>query len=343
MNGSERWSPSVRPGVIAVITAGLVVGAVCLGDDLQNRQLLENLPRDRRTTLAENLARFDRLSGAEQTAIRRLDKTIEETDPVEQARYRTLLHQYHLWFQGLPEDQQENLLAITDLDERFRAARKLRLAESGGPKRDGPRIAKIRTGDYGMIGPYETAFFLKVWRELPPEQRAEIGKKAPAKLRDELRGQAKTAKVKFDPFPTDLEKLYDEKLEKDDEFKPLIEPMIRRVEQAIRKGEPATKADNAQKKFEHSFAEFRYFEENRPQPVDVARLTRFAESCPDWFHAMTDSLAADDARDYYTTVYRLIYPSPAEMPEPSKAAKTPGDAASKKTPRAKPDPNPPAF
>ena len=325
-------------------SAGLFVGAVCLGDDLRNRQLLETLPRDRRTSLAETLERFDRLGSAEQTAVRRLDKTIEDSDPVERARFQALLHHYHLWFQGLPEDRQATLMGINDLEERFRTARKFRLAEVAAPQRDGPRVAKIRTGDFGMAAPFETAFLLKVWAEIPAETRAELDKKPPAGLRDAIREQGKKLKVRFDPFPVDLEKTYDEKLEKDDEFKPLIEPMIRRVEQALRtKGEVPKKVDNAQRKFEHRFAEFLYFEEHRPSPVDPVRLLRFSESCPDWFHAMTDSLAGDDARDYYTIVYRLLYPAPKELPEPTKTTRPAAEAVPRKGPRAKGDPTTPAF
>ncbi len=321
MSFFERFKARNRPWATVIGSAALFVGAVCLGDDLQNRQFLETLPRDRRATLAENLDRFDRLNGAEQTAIRRFDKEIEKLEPEEQPRYRALLQQYHLWFQGLTDDQRTALLATTDLDERFRLARKFRLAEMAGPKRDGPRIAKIRTGDYGLIPPTEMAYFLKIWRDLPPEKRSEIEKKPFSKVRDELRSQAKKINFKFEPFPADQEKIYDEKLEKDDEFKPLIEQMARKVEQAVKKSEALKKAEAVQKRFEHPYAEFLYFEEHHPTPVDPGRLNRFGEWCPEWLHALTDSMSADDAREYLTILYRSIYPIPNEMPEPSKPTK----------------------
>lgn len=330
----------IRPWLTVVWSTGLFVGAACWGDDLQNRQLLETLPRDRRSSLAENLDRFDRLGGAEQAAIRRLDATIAATEPVEQARFRSLLHHYHLWFQGLTEEQREQLLATTDLDERFTLARKLRVAEKVVPKRDGPRIARIRTGDYGLIGPYEAAYLLKIWRDLPPEKRAEIEKLPPSSLRDELKAQGKSLKLRFDRFPVDQEKLYDEKLEADPDFKPLLHL----AEQVPRKADATKKAEKAQKNFEHSFAEFLYLEDHRARPVDPARLERFAESCPHWFRVLTDSLAADDARDYYATLYRLIYPGPAdEMPEPVKPTKPAAADAAKKSPKSRPDSGGAAF
>ena len=86
MTFCEQTRPTWRSWILALGSAGVFVGAACLGDDLQNRQFLETLPRDRRASLAENLDRFDRLSGSEQNLIRRRDKTIDETDAGDQAR-----------------------------------------------------------------------------------------------------------------------------------------------------------------------------------------------------------------------------------------------------------------
>ena len=324
-----------RLWTVILWSTGLIIGAVCLGDDLQNRLLLETLPRNRRETLAANLAQFDRLEPEEQASIRRLDATIASTDPIEQARFLALLHHYHLWFQGLTDDQRSQLLAITNLDERFQLARKFRLADNAGPKRDGIRIAGIRTGEFGLIGPIKAAQWLKVWHDLTPEKRAVLAKYPPMKLREELTLAAKSLKVRVDRFPTDQEKVYTEKLEADPEFQPIIEPMLRKVEQLLRKGDLEKRVDNAQKKFEHPLAEFRYFDDHRPKPVDPAKLERFAAWCPEWFHLMTDSLSAEDAREFYTILYRLI-PTVAENIEPDKPSKTPPAPASRPTAGPKP-------
>ena len=320
-----------RVRMVVLWSSGLVIGAVCLGNDLQNRSLLETLPRNRRESLAANLAEFDRLGREEQASIRRLDETIAATEPVEQARFRSLLHHYHLWFQGLTDEQRSQLLATTDLDQRFQLARKFRLAENAGPNREGPRIARIRTGEFGLIGPFKAAQWLKVWHDLTPERRAEIAKNPPGKIREELTLAAKSMKIRLDRFSPAEEKAFTEKLEADPGFQPVIEPMLRKVEQSLRKGDASKKADSAQKKFEHPFAEFLYFEEHRPKPVDPARLERFASWCPDWFHLMTDSLSANDARDFYSILYRLI-PTVAEAVESAKPAKVP---AAKPSPRPK--------
>ena len=318
-------------------SAGLCVGVACLGDEISNRLLLETLPYDRRASLVEALEEFGKLDAAEQTRIRRLDAAIAAVEPLKQARYRAAVQNYHLWFQGLTEEQRTALLGTADLDERFQLARKYRLAENAGPKRNGPRIARIRTGDLGLTGPYEMAFYLKVWAALPPEKQAEIATKPVEKVSAELKAQAKNLKIRLDPFPPEQEKAYAEKFEQDADFKPLLDQMMPGVGDAIRKGDAAKKAENRQKRFEHPFAEFLYFEENHPRPITDANLARFAESCPEWLHVATDSLAADDARDYFAILYRLIYPT-KEMPEPTKGAKGPAPAAKKApTPGTKPD------
>lgn len=330
-----------RPWPVLLGSAALLVAAGA-ADEALNRRLLETLPLDRRASLAENLERFDRLDPAERAAIRRLDESIAASEPVDRSRYQTLLQRYHLWFQGLPEEQRAALLGIGDLDERFRRAQAIRQAELSGPRREGPRIAKIRIGEYGVLGPFEAAFLIKVWGKLSPQRQAEIARKPPARIREDLKAEAGAAGVQLDQLPANQERSYAAKLAQDDEFRPLLDSVIRRVEQAIRKGDATRKADNAQKRFEHPYAEFLYFDEHRPRPVAPELLERFAESCPDWFHGMTDSLSADDARDYCTLVYRLIYPA-GEMPEPPRPAKAGPGPAPSKAPRTRPDPNGPAF
>ena len=66
------------------------------------------MPRERRVALSENLERFDKLNPAEQAAIRKLDAEIARKDPVEQARYRSLLRRYHLWVNSLTDEEQKD-------------------------------------------------------------------------------------------------------------------------------------------------------------------------------------------------------------------------------------------
>ena len=96
----------------------------------------------------------------------------------------------------------------------------------------------------------------------------------------------------------------------------------------------------ARKWFEHPFAEFLYFEENRPPAVSQKNLERFSADCPPWLHSMTDPLSPDDARQYLTILYRLLYPHPGEMPTETKSTKAATGPPAAPRPAAKKAGNP---
>jgi hypothetical protein len=306
-------------------------------DEAENYRQLEAMPRERRIALSENLERFDKLDPAERAAIRKLDAEIARRDPVEQARYRSLLRRYHLWVNGLTEDQKAALKAAQGPDGRFNVARKFRLKELEGAT-SGPRLYGIRTGDFGLIGPHEAASLLRIWNKLTTARKAEIEKHPErGRLTAEIRAQAKSVGVQLHPFPIADEKLYDPRLEADEGFKKLLGPFARRVDAHPRKAEDArAKGEAVQKKFELRFAEFLYFEEHKPRPVSQKNLERFSATCPGWLHAMLDPLSSDDARAYLTILYRQIYPEPGEMPadsRPAKAATSPTPAPARPGPK----------
>ncbi len=347
--------------VLIPIALGLAAPAAApeaTPDRSDNYRLLQAMPRERRIALSETLGRFDRLSSAEQASIRGLDARIGAMDPVDRARYRSALRRYHLWVNGLSAEHRQALATAQTPEARFALARQFRLKEKGPDFATGPRLAGIRVGHYGLIGPIEAANFLKIWNTLTPARKAEVGKRPGSRIRDEIKAQGKA--VPWQRFPPDQEAIYDARLEKDEEFRALIgvaggrivpvEPRAEadrlraeadrlaaearkkkevaqkeaqaRADEALRKAEAASrtaeaarkKADSSQKKAEHPLAEFLYFEENRPRPVDPRNLERFAASCPPWLRAMVDPLSADDAREYLTIIYRQVYPHPAEIP-----------------------------
>jgi len=290
---------------LALLVALVAVGASGFTDEVENYKRLEAMPRERRADLAENLGRFDRLDPKEQAALRKLDVAISRKDPVDQARYRAILRRYHLWVSGLTDDQKKKLEAATDPDERFNLARKYRLSEADDRSRKKSLISGIRTGHFGISGPIEAGFLLKIWRKLPESKKAEIARRDGNRLRAELRSQANAAGVKWEPFAKADDDTYIGRLEADPEFKSLLGPLAKR-------------AEAAQRKFDHPFAEFLYFEEHPPRPVDPRNLDRFVASCPAWLLGMLDPLSPGDARSYLTILYRQLHPHPNEMPEPGK-------------------------
>lgn len=288
--------------------------AAVLADEPGNRQILESLPLDRRASLAEKLQRFDGMSSADRQAIRRLDAQIALLEPVERARLQSLLHRYHLWVLQLPLDQKQALLDAKTPQKRLQLILDYQKAQTVQRAKTGPRLAGIRLGDFGLIGPFDCASLLKAWRALPPDRQKELSRMPRSQLYSSLRDQARQMDLASPSLPDDREAAYDARLESDEEFKPLVDP-LRRANTSSKGDSPASKQDSLQKRFENPFAQFLYFEENPPIEVDPANLERFVADAPDWFHTLIDSLSADDARAYVSTVYRLLYRHPAEMPE----------------------------
>jgi hypothetical protein len=308
-----------------VFALGSLVSPVsAMADEAENYQLLQDMPRERRVALAENLERFDKLDRAEQAAIRKLDAEIARKDPVDQARYRALLRRYHLWVNGLTDEQKKELREAQTPEARFAKARQFR-AKDDQASLSGPRLAGIRTGDYGLVAPFEAAHLLRIWNKLDPAKKAEIEKqRGRGRLFAAIRDEAKTAGVRFVPFPADDETVYIARVEGDSELKQLFGPFSKGTDSAQKKNDAAQKKVEAPKKwFERPFAEFLYFEEHRPWAVAQKDLERFSAACPAWLHTMTDPLSPDDARQYLTILYRLLYPHPGEMPAESKPTKAP--------------------
>lgn len=320
----------------------VLVCAVSLGDEPENRQILESLPLDRRASLAEKLERFDGMTSADRQAIRRLDAQIALLEPVDRSRLQSLLHRYHLWVLQLSLDQKQALLEAKSPQKRLQLILDYQKAQTAQRTKTGPRLAGIRLGDFGLIGPFDCASLIKTWRALPANRQKELARMPRSQLYQNLRDLAKQMDLASPSLPNDREVAYDARLESDEEFKPLVDP-LRRANTSSKVDPQASKDDSLQKRFENPFAQFLYFEDNPPTEVDPANLERFVSDAPDWFQTLIDSLSADDARAYVSTVYRLLYPHPGEMPETPKdrpAVKTTPKKADGKTPG---ESSPPAF
>jgi len=316
---------------------GLVGALPGTPDEGEAHRRLEAMPRERRLALAGNLERFDKLGPAEQAAIRRLDAELAKEDPVDRGRYRDVLRRYHLWFNGLTDAQKRKLQEAESDDARFNLATQFRRDEMARKPYPGPRISGIRTGDLGLIGPFEAAHLLRIWQKLPDHIKADLSKRPGARLRRDLDAQGKTYGVDPERLSPLDEARYDEVLNKDSEFKGLLGPWAYRV--ATKKAaELSRNGEAGPKRFLSAYPAFLYFEEHAPIPVRPENLAKFAASCPPWLMATLDPLSPDDARHYLTTLYRLVYPIPNEIESPSDKAK--GD--SKPPSPAKVGPKPPA-
>lgn len=312
-----------RPARVALLVA--LVAAGVRGDDSDDFRRLEQMPRERRAALAANLAEFDRLPDTERIAIRRLDRDLERRDEVDRARIRELLRRYHLWVNGLPADQRQALRAAGPAEARMALVRQILQKQAGTAAVAPVRVAGLRIGEFGLLGPQELASLLQTWNKLPDDRRKALAPLRGGKLLAALRVEAARLKLAPPPLPPEVAR----------EFAPRVEadPTLKQIPGVARPAEP----EKAAARPGSPYAEFLYHEDprHRPRAVTPARLAQFAAACPAWLLAMTDPLAPDDARAYLAAVYRATYPFPGEIPD--KPAPT-ATAAPQQRPAPRPQP-----
>ncbi len=310
---------ATRLAVPVVVSLSGLVGFLTIPvDEADSHRELQAMPIERREVLAENLERFDKLGPVEQASIRKLDAELGRLDPGDRSRYRDILRRYHLWVNGLTEDQRDRLARAESPEARFALASQFRRDGRGSATAARPRVAGIRTGDCGMFGPYEMARALQGWNRMTPAERADLIKSAGDRLVPGLRAHARTLKVPLARLPEADEAEFDALLTNDKDFSDLI--VHRNIRDFVPKNiEKATRAADALKKIEHPYAEFLYFDRHPPASVTPARFEKFAAGCPPWLLATLDPLSPDDARNYLTIIYRVLYPAPTEIDSPGPA------------------------
>jgi hypothetical protein len=315
---------------VALGLAALAASPLSRNDEDENYRQLQAMPRERRAALLEDLERFDKLPQDEQAKIRKLNDVIAGKDPVDQLRYRSLMRRYQLWVHGLSKEDQEALRTTDDADARFNLAVKFRKAElqSGSAQ----RIFGIRTGYYGLEAPYEAAQLLRIWHTMDKAERYQLeNRQGKTQFANEIREYGRQHHTPSHPFPAAEDKKYDEILNTD-EFRAQLRNFADRTEIPSKKDEAAKgKAEQPRTRFRLHFAEFLYFEDHKPKPVSQQNLEKFSNFCPNWFHTMIDPLSADDARNYLTIIYRLIFTDTGEItadwkPAREKATTVPGSA-----------------
>jgi hypothetical protein len=330
---------------ILVGLAAFAASPVSQTDEAENYRQLQSMPLERRVVLLENLQAFDKLGATEQAKIRKLNAEIAGKRPDEQPKYRSLMRRYELWVSGLTYEQRETLRATEDPQARFTLALEYRKKELQAGT-SAQRVHGIRSGYFGIKPPFEMAFLLRIWKAMDSAKKARVEQKSEkgGHLETELRAMAREVGVQNHPFPNAEEKKYDATLDKNNEFKTQLGPYARRTE-ILRKKEELEKAklEHPQTHFEIRYTEFLYFEDHKPKPVSQQNLEKFLAWCPNWFHSMLDPLSADDARNYLTIIYRLIFPEPSEItadwkPTREKSVVLPGAA---RPPQKRSGPQPP--
>jgi hypothetical protein len=268
----------------------------------ENLQRIRTMPREERLGLWEKLKEFDTLSTSEQAAIRSLDARIAQLSPADQANYLSVLNRYHQWVQGLSEQQRTELNALPP-SQRMGMVTRLRAGERTGVAGQSTPLF-LQVFDFTSVSPFELANRLRVWFQLAPEKRAEIEAiESPSEQQKQLtklgqqikhRSTGRITQVEEDALVAKLE----------------ANPQMKSWPSLLKKAD-ATK----QEKMKRRIAANYHFIEHPPAAVDPNNLMRFASALPSWNREQFDHLAPEEARRRLTVLYRLVFPTPEEMPD----------------------------
>jgi len=315
----RRLTPHLFIGLTLPLLAGAGEG--------DNWQRLRAMPREQRVVLDQKIREFDRLSRSQQAALRTLDEKIAALPPAEQSNYRAVLRRYHLWFQTLSEDQQNQLAQAATTKEKLALMAKLRRAH--GPESDhSPTHLLFQLADLQGRSPFEVAQLLRVWTTLSAKEQGEIEKLGG---RDRLQRLAELARqAKLEPIPPLAPKdeaATAELLEKDLQTKGWLRHQLKK---------DTEKQTIDRRRLVNNY----YFVVNPPKPVSSSNLLRFESTMPSWIRNSFDHLAPEEARRRLTILYRLIYPGDKEITNagPGATAPAPPSAPAPKAPVAPPQP-----
>jgi hypothetical protein len=276
--------------------------------ELRNEARLRSMPRAERLALVEKFKAFDELGRAEQESIRALDARIAQLPPADRANYDSVLRRYHQWIQGLGEEERKALKA-TPPDRRMRLVTQLRDAERTTPGPDATPLF-LQVMEFSATSLIESTHQIKAWFDLTPEKRAEIEKLASPNARQkrlaELGQQVKGG------GGGRLTKSEEDALLAKIEANPSLKNWL---SFPLKKADP-TKHEKVRRRMAVNY----YYLEHPPDAVQPGRLLRFEAALPSWYRDQYDHLPPEEARRRLTVLYRLVFPTPAEMPEgPAKA------------------------
>jgi hypothetical protein len=325
----RRWGRLESKALAVLVGVALCVG---LGTSFEAEdpawRRLAAMPRERRETLLARLDQFDALPTADQASIRALDAKIQTEPEINRAELFTTLRRYHTWFTNLTDAQKKAVLAAAP-ESRLALVAKLFAEQSGEQTRDTPFYL---IADFGSASPYDLARQIRIWFHLDDHQRDVVLKTAEINRLKPLESYGKL--VELPPIPTPTR----EKL--DATYKTAVRSKLGPF---LKKFDDAKNAEKKARVVDHY-----YFFQHPPEKVKPAKLLVFDNALPPWIRATIDRLPPDEAKRRLTILYRLVFPAPAEMPEPkpkaaapSAPAKAPGKPAAKPSTKALSGPDKP--
>jgi hypothetical protein len=302
-----------RTLILSLLAVLWFSGSAVAVDD-ENWQRLRSTPRQRRLELSSKLEQFDSLDREQKSAIRELDRSVSSLPQTDRVNCYATLHRYHLWLQGLPEAQRNEINAATP-DKRMSVVSRV-MNEQASQGSTTPLF--VRLSDIGGVSPFELANRIKIWHELSPAQKSELNRMQDLNHRlRRLKDFGSRLKVEPIPQPT-----------MPDEEKTLERLLKRPAFAMLRHNDVLLKQLNAKQ----LLPELVYFLDNPPAPVKPENLVRFGRELPVWVRSHFDPLPPDEARRRLTILYRLIYPRPQEFKEQTPAATAPAPPSPKPAP-----------
>lgn len=306
--------------VASLALAVVVLGAGPAGAELDGWRRLAVMPLSQRQRLAENLKRFDALSPSQQRAIESLDAAVNGLSEVEQQRHVNLLNKYHIWLSNQPPGTRERLASL-EPSVRLKAVEEERSKQR--ERRDSMRGRAGLVADQIQVSALVTesmrvsAIETRLWFMLEPDQRKTI--LAKANPRDQRRQLQEI--VEADAKLQAARQALGQDLGVD--LKELREAALRKLDRAKR---PNLNKNGPLMQELQRVAELKRFVRNQtPAPTSARNLERFDQSMPPWVRESMDSLPPDAAQTRLRLLYRLVFPSPDELPEPKVEPKAGND------------------
>ncbi len=310
MNSHKRSPRSLLALVTTLALTGL--GAFVTSDEAMEK--LQAVPLEQRLVLSKKLREFDSLPRDERRAIEELDRRLNDLPVEERDRYHATLRRYATWVQSLPAEQR-NLLPSMGVEEKLALVRQSRAEANSAQEKESNRVF-FQSTVISPIGLFDSAFLLKTWFRLNPEEQESVRTIKPLEGKvQRLEALAAEHKVYHDysPIREEFEKLKRDAFPKAAVaktglakfFRPQAKdlPLLRQVEAG-------------------------YFIVHEPEPLGKSEMMRFEAVLPDWFRETSLALPADVARRRLKFLYPLVFGKeamPADLkPEPpAKAAATP--------------------
>ncbi len=362
--------------LLTVATGWIVVGAHARADQAENLRRLGSMPLEHRRALTQNLERFDALAAGDREAIRALDRALADQPDPDRARYLAVLRRYHLWLQRLPKEGRDTINAAPPA-ERMTLVSKLRAEEQASDARRKTPLF-LQVVDLGDMSPFDVAQWLKIWFTLTPAEREEFEKRprSPGPWRQRFQASldsSRKADLPKGQFSSEEEEALVRKMMRNREIGFGLPDSIISVIKSGRNPEATGEAEsrkseerteirdrppptgrigggrmsfpNRRASLIHGLAGNYYFIVNPPEKVEPSNLFRFLSALPKGIAESFTYLPPEEARRRLTILYRLLYPSPSDMPPFGSSSNLPGAPAAESTgktelPSPKPAPGP---